>query len=68
MASWSAQDVFLFPHKFPFSLLSISSTVIPSTNFDIAFKFPLQPFVHATFVTLSPSKSNEISVQHTPIV
>lgn len=68
MASWSAHEVFFIPQMFPLSFDSICSTVIPSVSFEIALRFPLHPPVKAILLITSPFISNEIAVEHVPVV
>ena len=68
IASWSAHEVLLKPHVFPLSFASICSTVIPSVSFDIALRFPLHPPVKAILLITFPFMSNEMAVEHVPVV
>lgn len=68
-ASWSAQDVGRRSHRFPASRAWISSALLPFRIFEIARRFPGQPFVNEMLVMIPfSSLSNLISVEQLPFV
>jgi hypothetical protein len=56
------------PQVLPKSFAAISSALMPSQSFAIAFKFPLHPPVKRMFLILPPSRVNWIVVAQTPLV
>ena len=67
-ASWSAHEVGFPPQVLPKSFAAISSALMPSQSFAIAFRLPLHPPVKRIFLILSPSRVNWIVVAQTPLV